>query len=407
MPQLQNFYEYFSPAYQEIFQKLTVGKAVASMRFDSSIKKKGDTVHRFALNLDNVRVRNVTDPYADRTIDPISDSDELLTVNYNKSANFQMSSKDILQAGDLHPMSYAGAKIAEKVAIAVDADILYETLNASFDFDAGDLTTLSSNGTPITLNSTTVPQMAQRMRAKLKYRNQQNSMNLCFVCDEYTIASIGEYLSGKQTEYSLSPFENNRVNDMKMGGAEIYASENLTAEAVLGMAANPTNGDTLTINGATITFVSTSVGTTPGNVLIAGSADATRANLAGLINNPDVTSSSQVALSAANQVLFTDALQLVATNNDTTNKLTLVARGAGRLILAETFTDGSDTWDKNFIHSYFGKKGAIDVVMQEDVDMFTREEPKKRVTNVFVEALYGIKTFADGAKKFLDVLIAA
>ena len=376
------------------------------MRFESAIKKKGDTVHRFALNLDNVRVRNVTDPYADRTIDPIADSDELLTINYYKSAQFQLSSKDTLQAGDLHPMSYAGAKIAEKVAIAVDADILYETLNAGFDFDTGDLTTLAANGTPITLSSTTVPQMAQRMRAKLKYRNQQNSMNLCFVCDEYTIASIGEYLAGKQTEYSLAPFENNVVKDMKLGGAEIYASENLTAEAVLGMATTPTNGDTVVINGITFTFVIT-IGTTAGNVLIGGSADAARANLTALINNPDVTSSTQVAVSAANQALLQDALQAVATNNDTTNKMTLVARGAGRLILTETFTDGTDTWDKNFIHCYFGKKGAIDVVMQQDVDMWTRDESKKRVTNVFVDALYGIKTFADGTKKFLDVLINA
>ena len=63
-------------------------------------------------------------PYADRTIDTLSDSDETLTINYNKSANFEISSKTKLQAGELNPMAYAGAKL-QKGIMAVDADILY------------------------------------------------------------------------------------------------------------------------------------------------------------------------------------------------------------------------------------------------------------------------------------------
>lgn len=296
-------------------------------------------------------------------------------------------------------------EIAKKVAIAVDADILYETLNATYDFDNGDLTTLSSTGTGITLSSTTVPQMSARMFSKLGRVANQTAGNLVFVADHYAISDVSQYLMGKQTEFSLSPFENGLVKDMNFGGAKIHCSENLTAEAVLGLATNPTANDTITINGVTITFVS-SIGTTAGNVLIGASADATRANLAGIINSPSTTSSTQVALSTANQVLFSDSLQLSATNDDTANTLTIIGRGAGRLTLAETLTAGADVWSKNVIHAYFGKPG-IDVVMQQDVDMFTREEPKSRVTNVFIEALYGIKTFADGKKKFLDVIINA
>jgi len=61
----------------------------------------------------------------------------------------------------------------------------------------------------------------------------------------------------------------------------------------------------------------------------------------------------------------------------------------------------------NVIKIHHNKKDFIDDVMQEGVDAWKREEPKKRVTNVFIEALYGIKTFSDGKKKFLDVLINA
>lgn len=417
---MNDFFEYFVPAYQEIFQKVVVGKgSIANMRFDSSIKRKGDTVHRRILDIDGVRVRTISDTYADRTIDSLDDSDETLTINYNKSANFQLSSKDMLQASDVNPMATAGARIAKKVALAVDGDILYETLNATYDFDTGDLTTLASTGSAITLSTTTVPQMAQRMFAKLGYRNQQDNMNLCFVADHYTLSTIAEYLGGKQTEYSLSPFENGIMKaggaKMNFGGAEVFCSEKLTAEAVLALATNPTDGDTLVINGVTITFVATlSASSGAGEVHIASTVDITRANLTEFLNDPtqseaEATDTGYSSLSSADLDTWFNYFDagLVCTNDNSANTMTIIARGSGRLVLSETLTDGNDAWSKNIIHAYYGKKGAVDVVMQEEVDTWYREEPKKRVTNVFVEALYGIKTFADGKKKFLDVLINA
>ena len=75
----------------------------------------------------------------------------------------------------------------------------------------------------------------------------------------------------------------------------------------LSLGTNPTNGQTLTlvINGTSvvITFVS-SIGTTAGNVLIGASAAATIANLMGLLAHPLQTTSTQVALSAANAAII-------------------------------------------------------------------------------------------------------
>lgn len=66
--------------------------------------------------------------------------------------------------------------------------------------------------------------------------------------------------------------------------------------------ANPANGETvtLTINGTAcvFTFVS-SIGSTPGNVLIGGTQTITRANLAALINAPGTTNANQVAFTGA------------------------------------------------------------------------------------------------------------
>jgi len=72
------------------------------------------------------------------------------------------------------------------------------------------------------------------------------------------------------------------------------------------LATNPTNTKTLTltINGTAVvfTFVS-SIGASAGNVLIGATAAATAANLLALLNQPQTTTSTGVALSAANQQL--------------------------------------------------------------------------------------------------------
>src|SRR5580704_3818490 len=72
------------------------------------------------------------------------------------------------------------------------------------------------------------------------------------------------------------------------------------------LSTNPTNTKTLTltINGTAVvfTFVS-SIGSTAGNVLIGASAAATAANLLALLNQPQTTTSTGVALSAGNQQL--------------------------------------------------------------------------------------------------------
>ncbi len=86
-------------------------------------------------------------------------------------------------------------------------------------------------------------------------------------------------------------------------------SGNLLVHQQLGALAlptNPSNGQTLTltINGTAIviTFVSL-IGTTAGNVLIGATAAATLANLIALLNQPQTTTATGVALSIANQPL--------------------------------------------------------------------------------------------------------
>lgn len=394
---LNDFQEKFDNAYEEVFQKVLVAKEIMNTRFEP-VLKFGESVERFAYDMSNVRVRTVSRGSAS-TIDSVTDSTELLTINLEKEAVFHISDGEMTQAGPLNPGEVIGGKIAIKVAEDLDARCFGEVLNAYQTFDTGDLTTLTSTGVPISLSSTTVPQMVTRMPAKLRRGANQTISNMALVVDSYAASDIEQYLLGKQFSIVESVFKNGYAGPIAT--ADVYVSENLTSTAVLTASDVFVNSQTVVINGITFTSVDT-IGSTAGNFLVDSSKEAALANLAALINDPSTTNSKQVALSAADQVLVTDTYKLSAVVASAT--LTVTAVGAGRLTVSETQTNVA--WGTPSLHCYYGKKGAIDLVVQDLKKVDMRPTSDRRGTNIFTSYLAGLKTFADGAKQFLDVLIA-
>lgn len=396
---LTDFKQDYILRYQDILSKVMVGLKIANTRFESNLKF-GDTVVRNVLELSAVRVRSFTN-LNDQTIDPLTDSEETMTINVQVGAVFPIARLEKIQAGPLNPAMTAGKEVAIKVANYLDSVILKETMNAWANFDTGNLTTAASNGTAITLSSTTVPQMVAQAYAKL-FSNNVAMTNLCWVLDPFSVSQIAQYPIGKDITSENTVFKNGFTGNIF--GAEVYTSNNLTGEAVLSIATAPTDGDTVTINGVVFTF-KTTLGSTAGNVAIGGSADAARLNLSELLNAPGTTDAGQVALSAADQIKITDTYGIVATDDSAANTLTIVARGASRLTLSETLTDVTDAWTSNFVHAYYGMKGAIDVAVQDQPTMEMRDEAKQLTTNIFNNVVAAVKTFTDGSQKFLDVHI--
>jgi hypothetical protein len=396
---LDVFKTLFINTYQELFQKRLVGKILANFRFQAGLSF-GVSVDRAILDTSAIRIRDIT-PLADRTVDALGDTKETLTVDRIKGFTFAISEYELKQAGPLSPAVTAGGRVAKELALYVDGDILYEITNMTYDFDTGDLTTLSSNATPITLSSTTVPQMVARMPAKNSLKNNQDNEGTTLVIDSFAASDIAQYVMGKNIDLAGSTFKNGYSGTV--GTSDVRVSEKLTAETVFTFTGQPSNGEVLTINGINFTAVTT-IGSTAGNFLVVTDQDTTLTNLTALMNAPGTTNANQVALSAANQNTWT-AMRVTATADLTANTLTLVAKGAGRLTITEAVTNFAVT--TNAIHCYYGKTGFTDVVMQIEVDMDERQEPKQRTTNYMGDRMYGVKTFADGKVRGLDVLIAA
>lgn len=395
---LNDFKQDYILRYQDILSKVMVGLKIASTRFESNLKF-GDTVNRTVLNLAAVRVRSFTN-LNDQTIDPLTDSEETMTINVQVGAVFPIARLEKIQAGPLNPAMVAGKEVAIKVANYLDSVILKETTNAWAVFDTGNLTTAAANGTPITLSSTTVPQMIAQSYAKL-FSNNVAMTNTCWVLDPFSVSQIAQFPIGKDITSNNTVFMNGFTGNIF--GSEVYTSNNLTGEATLVYTGNSVNAETVVIGGVTFTGVTT-IGSTAGNFLVSASDSTTGiTNLAAFINDPSTTSATQVALSAADQITITDTLGLTATATSTT-VLTIVARGSSRLTLSETQTNA--TWATNFVHAYYGMKGAIDVAVQDQPTVEMRDEARQLTTNIFNNVVAAVKTFTDGAQKFLDVKIA-
>lgn len=399
---LDNFKTQFDNAYQEIFQKVLVGLKVTNLRFEP-VLKYGQTVTRTLPSMSSVRVRTVTRGSAS-TIDTITDSNESLVVNHEKEAVFHVSDGEVKQAGPLNPGEYFGGHVAAKVAADLDGKIFAEVLNASYNFDNGDLTTLASTGTALELTSTTVPQLVTRMPAKLKRTNNIVLSDMCFVIDSYGAADIAQYLLGKQFDVVESVFKNGYAGNIST--AEVYISENLTSQVTLTISGVLTDAGAakyFTINGVTFRFFSGTV-TAAGDISAAAGATVTEIaqNIVTALNDPySSVANVYVAIGDASAAALQGGSGLSVSNS--AGVVTIKAIGGGRMVVSEDTSGAS--FNSPFIHAYYGKRGGIDVVVQDLSPVDMRKTADRRGTNVFSSYLAGMRTFTDGSKKFLDVKI--
>jgi len=283
-----------------------------------------------------------------------------------------------------------------RLAVAIDADYLYEVVNANNSVDDGDFG--GTSGSPVTITTSNISKMFSIINRKLNAQNVPLADRFLNISPQVQQV-LWEYISGKESILGDKTGEYNNLG--RYGGLELYLTNILTASAIWTPANNPSNSDTITIDGVVFTFVST-IGTTAGNVLQTVSTAVTIDNIVALINAPGTTTATGVAFTGSD---LRTVQEMVAVDGTTY----LQVFHKGKSFMTVTGSDSSDVWSKQTQHLLAGKKGAIDVVTQiePDVKMSDTIANGKRGTNVMPLAVYGVYTFNQGKNEIVNVKVAS
>lgn len=372
---------------QEKLEKELVAMAIANTSL-KSLLNDGDTIHKPYRS--NLKTQDYTKGTA-VTIDDVTATDETLVVNTTKVVAFYIDDIDKVQNSYSTMQEYANDTMQDLYQV-IDREVLAEYANADLSVDDGDIGGTSGNSAVI--NSSNINKIFSAAARKLDNNNVSRGDRFA-VISASVLEQIVLYTAGKDTSFGDQVLDNGKVGSRF--GFDIYVSNNLTNTATWTPADNPSNGATITIAGVTFTFVS-SIGSTAGNVLIGGNTAATLDNLVAFINDQNTTSSTQVALSYADQATLSGI-----TATDGTTNMTIVFKGGGEV--AYTTSEAADVWSAETIHCLFGKKGATDLVMQKAPNIKVKDVEDKLGVNVLAYTLFGIKTFDVGDAQLVDVKI--
>lgn len=391
----------YDKEYQRIFYKTNVARMITDM----ALQWKLTMWDTFKKDYRSAWVPAMYIRWTDIDIDYKEDTAEILTINRQFANWFYIDDFDKIQDNKDAATAY-GKDNGVYLTNQLDADILNEVLTTSSVVDDWTLWGTAWNG--ITLTTSNVIDVISTAAYKLDSLSIPSDNRYAVVWPKLR-QIIAQYVIGKDTNKADITLSNGFIGSAL--GFDFYTSNQLTGTASLYMATNPQNGDTVTIDGAVFTFVSSSVWVTPWNVLIGNDVDTTRASLAGLINAPTVTNTTQVALTNVSptyyQRVFTN--RITAVNSNSADTLVVTKRWAWKLVVSSALTATTDSWTtaKQIQHNLFGRKGWISLVIQKEPTIQYTQPPLKFGKYILNGMLYWIKQFADWAIQWVDVKLAS
>jgi len=188
--------------------------------------------------------------------------------------------------------------------------------------------------------------------------------------------------------------------------ALLVKSNNLPWKATLTIGANPTDGDTVTVNKTTFTF-KTSLGTTAGQVKIGASASATADNLLAAIAGTGTVGTDYIDLGLTDKMHLRRNRRVAGTNASGVISFT----GFGDVGTASSFTSTSNKWSAQVKSIFFTAVGATDLALQLD-DGLEMSRPKPMTGEAHFTRLSGVtlhnsKTFTDGQYMTVPTVVDA
>lgn len=337
-------------------------------------------------NLPYVQMRATSNytKYTNQTIQDVTTGNDTIVINTTPMVTFAM---DVIDEGD----DYIDVKpeviqdASYQIKKRIDGDFFAQVTNAKWKYDANGFGRNTGTLSPITLTtgaSQNISTVFGKAKAGLT-NNGANGSKLALCIDDFISADLTTL--GMETNVSgVADVSYTRGFQGRFGGMDAYSVSMLSSSVVFDLATQPTDGDTITIQGVTFTF-KTTLGSTAGNVLIGASADAASINLVALLNAPGTTTAQGVALSSDDQAIL-EAISAV----DGTNLLTISSKN-GALMASTSMTNASNDLQAQVVNACIMEKGSIKMAIRNGVKVDSRDEPLKLVTNYFIYARYGLK----------------
>ena len=434
-PNTQSLKQVWMDQYQLTHYKQPVFRALAEEKMLTGMLKKGDTINWSYMS--DFYVENMGGDGSYNT-QAQADTNETLTINQVKDTSFYEFQKDLEQAHYNVKTEYA-KKAMNKIFLQIDADVLVAAYQgASTVVDAGTLAGTGSSAVPITIAPTNVFVMFAAVNLQLQLNNVIYDPNMAFTKDVklekvtgMPVAIISAqvyqaliiYLGGKTTVLG------DKVSVSGHAGAymsfNLFVSNQLASSVAVNMTTVPTTGDAITINGLTFTFVTSSLGTTAGNILITDVASA-RAGLIAALAAPFTTTATYYA--QTNTVANQNKLANLVCSAFTSAQATIYQGGIGTMIFtigqntgaavyggaftgntnAGTQTGGATSGTVTVIqHNIFGVSKSVGLCLQHEPSLYVNPVSGKVGKDYVTWCFYGIKVFKYMTTQLVDVQINA
>lgn len=343
----------------------------------------------------DIVVENYTKGTALTAQDLTATSDQL-TVSTVKAALLYVDDIDRIQ-NKYSAVNLWADEAGRRLGIVTDAHFLYNAFNSNDTIDDGDIGGTAGNG--ITVATTNIVDIFGAITMKLDANNLPDAGRFFAISPQF-YRVLWAFIQGKQTMLGDRTGQTGMIGEY--AGLQLFKTNNLTGSARWTPANDPSNGDTITIQGVTFNFV-TSIGSTAGNVLAGATTLAhTIDNLVALITTPGTTTATGVALSLANQRTVQNWVAVDGTTY-------FEVRCKGDSYLTVTGSDSNDVWTttQQLQNLLAGIKGSIDVVVQlrPTVKMASTVSAGKAGTNILPMTLFGTGVFNQGKNEIFRVLV--
>jgi len=335
------------------------------------------------------------------TAQDISATSDTLTVDQIFAALIYVDDVDKIQ-NKWDAAEAWSSEVVTRLSNQIDASILFTgAYGANDSVDYNDIDSTQTAGVAIPLTVSNVLKLFTTTKRKLTANNVPQANRFIVISSEVEEVLM-TYIAGRESILGDKTGESGNLGSYM--GLDIYVSNNLTGMVRWTPTDNPSNAETLIIDGVTLTFMAT-LGSTAGNVHIASDTAHTLDILVAAINAPGTTvaedtDTGYVALTGSNLAKANRGWFAV----DGTTYIDIYFKGGSYPVVAGT-AQATLTYEKQLCLA--GEKKAIDVVIQQNpsVKMASTVSAGKDGMNILPKALWGTKVFHDMAVRLLRIEI--